>query len=96
MVFVFALDKEIATLLLDEPDAHLHSDLEKELFKELEGISKKTNKQILFATHSPEIIKNTEPDHILKIEKDNIEFLTTERQKVVLTIRVRFRNKPLI
>ena len=95
MVFVFTLEKDIDTLLLDEPDAHLHTDLEKELFKELDAISKNTNKQILFATHSPEIIKTTAHNHILKIDKGNADFLTTERQKVMLLSGLGSEYNPL-
>lgn len=83
-VFVFALDPNISVLLLDEPDAHLHTSLQWQLFEKLIDLSSRNQKQVLFATHSTEIIKGVKPELILKVDGNSISFLTQERQKVTL------------
>ncbi len=83
-VFAFALDKNINLLLLDEPDAHLHTSLQWQLFEKLIDLSRRNEQQVLFSTHSSEIIKGVNPNIILKVDGDSISFLTQERQKVTL------------
>lgn len=84
-VFALATDPTISTLLLDEPDAHLHSSLQGQLLEKLENIASTTGKQILVATHSSELLRNSEPERILEISSNNTpRFLSTEDQKVGL------------
>lgn len=84
-VFALATDPNISTLLLDEPDAHLHSSLQGQLLEKLEEIAVSTGKQVLVATHSSEILRNSEPERILEIASNkNPRFLSTEEQKVGL------------
>lgn len=83
-VFVFALNKDTNVLLLDEPDAHLHTSLQWQLFEKLINLSKINQQQVLFATHSSEIIRGVNPNVLLKVDGNNISFLTQERQKVTL------------
>lgn len=66
-VFALATDPEINVLLLDEPDAHLHSSLQEQLLDSLSAITSTTGRQILLATHSTEILRNAEPADILHI-----------------------------
>ena len=44
-------------LLLDEPDAHLHSDSQGRLYDALKGAAAATGTRILFASHSPQLIQ---------------------------------------
>jgi predicted ATPase len=83
-VFVFALDETTDVLLLDEPDAHLHTSLQWQLFEKLIELSSRNQQQVLFATHSTEIIKAVKPVLLLRVDGNNISFLTQERQKVTL------------
>lgn len=84
-VYALACDPRIDVLLLDEPDAHLHCSLQAALFKKLEDLSTKTRKQVLIATHSSEILRNAEPNKILRVDKSNgPRFLRLESQKVSL------------
>ena len=84
-VYALATDPEISTLLLDEPDAHLHCSLQLQLLKQLENIAEKTGKQVLIATHSAEILRNSPPEKILEVRADRSpRFLKTEDQKVGL------------
>lgn len=73
-------------LLLDEPDAHLHSSLQEQLLDSLRTIAVGTDKQILVATHSAEILRNAEPADILHVRAGGKggRYLFEERQKVGL------------
>jgi predicted ATPase len=83
-VFALATDPEIDVLLLDEPDAHLHSSLQEQLLESLRGIAAAAGKQVLVATHSSEILRNAEPTDILNIQRKGGKYLVEERQKVGL------------
>jgi predicted ATPase len=83
-VFALSTDPEIDVLLLDEPDAHLHSSLQEQLLESLREIAGATGKQILVATHSSEILRNAEPSDILNIQRKGGRYLVEEKQKVGL------------
>jgi predicted ATPase len=83
-VFALATDPDINVLLLDEPDAHLHSSLQEELLTSLRSIAAGSGKQILVATHSTEILRNAEPQDILHVRDGGGTYLTEEHQKVGL------------
>lgn len=55
----------VNTLVVDEPDIYLHPDLQHKLY----GLLKETNKQVLLATHSVEMINEAEHDEIVLIDK---------------------------
>jgi predicted ATPase len=52
-------------LLLDEPDAHLHVILQKQIYDTIRRAATKQNCQVLIATHSEILIDNTSPAQIL-------------------------------
>jgi len=82
-VYALAADPSIDILLLDEPDSHLHCSLQQKLVEQLKVLAQKTNKQILIATHSTEIIRNTKPEMILELSrKRSPRFLVDEYQKI--------------
>jgi AAA domain, putative AbiEii toxin, Type IV TA system len=82
-VFALATDTELDLLLLDEPDAHLHSSLQEELLESLRQVTADSGKQMLVATHSTEILRNAEPTDILHVRRgQGSGYLTTETQKV--------------
>ncbi|OOZ39329.1 hypothetical protein BOW53_12025 [Solemya pervernicosa gill symbiont] len=83
-VISLALDPSYHVIFLDEPDAHLHSSLQFSLLEELEHLATKYNKQILFATHSTELISSVPPQRIMKFEKGKVKVLTDESQKTTL------------
>ena len=56
--------KQTTTILFDEPDAHLHINLQRHI---LNYLKQNTQTQILIATHSEEFIKNAELNSILSI-----------------------------
>lgn len=83
-VFALALDPEINVILLDEPDAHLHSSLQTLLVSELERIAKSHSKQILLATHSTEILRWADHSDILKFSGSKAKYLSGEEAKIGL------------
>lgn len=84
-VFALATDPSISILLLDEPDAHLHSSLQGLLLEKLEVLAAKSGKQVLVATHSSEILRHSPPPRILQVSTNQApRFLVSEEQKVGL------------
>jgi predicted ATPase len=85
-VFALATDPDLNVLLLDEPDAHLHSSLQEQLLDSLRELAAVTGKQILVATHSAEILRNAEPSDILHIRTGGQggRYLVEESQKIGL------------
>lgn len=81
-VFTFALSPNTDMVLLDEPDAHLHPTLQHEIIKQLEKISYSTGKQILFSTHSPELIKAHPAERILSISHNSTKYLQDDQGKI--------------
>ena len=53
------------TIVLDEPDVYMHPDLQRKLFRLVNG----RYSQAILATHSVEIMAEAEPDNILIIDK---------------------------
>ncbi|ABO24140.1 AAA ATPase [Shewanella loihica PV-4] len=83
-VLSLSLDPSYQIVFLDEPDAHLHPTLQFALLKELNVLAEKYEKQILFATHSTELIASQSPDKILKFEASKVTLLSEEHQKIGL------------
>jgi len=66
-LFGFIHLRQPTIVLFDEPDAHLHGSLQDALLVEFEHLVDE-GRQILFATHSREMITRIDPSHILSIE----------------------------
>jgi predicted ATPase len=62
---------ESDVVLLDEPDAHLHPNLQASLAKALRKIQKELNIQIIISTHSTTIIRLAEPSEVIPITSVN-------------------------
>lgn len=60
-------NKNSSIFLIDEPDIYLHSDLQRQLL----GILKSLGPDIIIATHSTEMISETDLNDILLINKEN-------------------------
>lgn len=85
-VYTLALSPETEVVLLDEPDAHLHTSLQYQLIERLEGSSIDFNKQILIATHSTEILRHAEFSRIMQVKGTGGKYLTEADQKVGLFV----------
>ena len=57
--------RDASLLIIDEPDIYLHSDLQRQLV----GILKNLNPHVLIATHSTEIISETDAGDLLVVDK---------------------------
>lgn len=58
-------------VLLDEPDAHLHPNMQIALAKSLQKIQKELNIQFIISTHSAAIIKTVKPSNVIPISAEN-------------------------
>ena len=58
-VLSYAYREETDVLLLDEPDAHMHGNLQVALFEELLKVCNKQNKQVIIATHSARMVEES-------------------------------------
>jgi predicted ATP-dependent endonuclease of OLD family len=66
MTFLVKLGRK-ETLVLDEPDIYLHSDMQKKLV----NICKERSNQVILATHAVDIIEESDPDDIVSIDKNS-------------------------
>ena len=66
-LFGFILLRQPTIMLLDEPDVHLHGSLQQALHQELQRFTA-NGKQVLFATHSRELIARMLPEQIVYLE----------------------------
>lgn len=99
LAFVYGYP-EVTTILFDEPDAHLHVNLQRQI---VNYFKLNTQKQFIIATHSEEFIKGVEINSILSIlsgspkrvnsnneiiqalsEIDNIDVVRTEQSPFIL------------
>lgn len=95
-VFALALDKNNDVLLLDEPDAHLHSSLQSLLMEKLENICEENSKQILMVSHSSELIKSIDYQKILHVENSKAEYLKNNEEKVLVLEGLGSKYFPLL
>lgn len=81
-VLAVVLSKDINVVLLDEPDAHLNATLQKEMVESLISYSLLQDKQILLATHSPELIRTLDHERIMFVEKGAAKYLSGDAGKI--------------
>jgi predicted ATPase len=65
MLLGFFYARPASILLLDEPDAHLHVVLQKQVYDRLREISRRHGCQLLIATHSEVLVDGTSPERIV-------------------------------
>jgi energy-coupling factor transporter ATP-binding protein EcfA2 len=73
-------------VLLDEPDAHLHSSMQRLVVDLLVSLNKADNVQVVMATHSKEIVNYVDASHILPIGRKEPKARSLERHASVLPI----------
>lgn len=81
-VYALALSPDVDAVLLDEPDAHLNATLQKELLMSLAHVATIRGKQVLMATHSPELIRFYDHDKILAVADRKAKYLQEDMGKV--------------
>lgn len=65
MLLSFFYARRASILLLDEPDAHLHVILQKQVYDRLRQVASQRGCQLLIATHSEILVDSTSPEKIL-------------------------------
>lgn len=66
LLSIFDTKKELNIILLDEPDSHIHRDIQKRLIKVLLDYTRNT--QIFITTHNESLIRNSKPEYIFHLE----------------------------
>ncbi len=84
LLLAFFYARPSTVLLIDEPDAHMHMILQKQIYDHLRTIASKRNCQLIVATHSEVVIDNTDPSKIISFygEKPHQLVHDTERSGV--------------
>jgi energy-coupling factor transporter ATP-binding protein EcfA2 len=57
-------------LLIDEPDSHLHPELQEKLGNVLKDVTKEMDAQLFVATHSPDVIDSFKPNEVYFISAE--------------------------
>jgi hypothetical protein len=70
LILAFMFARPSSLILLDEPDAHLHVLLQKQLYDILRRLCHERKGQLLIATHSEVLIDNTSPDQIVSFYRE--------------------------
>ena len=86
-VYALAVSPAVDTLLLDEPDAHLHPTLQSQLLESLSAMAARAKKQMLVATHSTELLRHAPVDRVLEVRSKGsprVRYLSLDHQKVGL------------
>jgi predicted ATPase len=83
LLLAFFYARPSSVLLLDEPDAHLHVILQKQIYDQLRSIAAERRCQLIIATHSEVLIDGTSPDQILSFYREpHLLIHDTERDQV--------------
>jgi len=89
MLLTFLHIRPGSVLLLDEPDAHLHTILQDAIFGELKAVSVKQHSQLIIATHSEVIINSVEPTELCVIfGQPRMLASTEERNSLIRSLAV--------
>ncbi len=70
LILSFMLARPSSLILLDEPDAHLHVLLQKQLYDILRSLCHRNKGQLVIATHSEVLIDSTSPSQIVSFYQD--------------------------
>jgi AAA15 family ATPase/GTPase len=71
LLSIFDEKKDLNIILLDEPDSHIHRDIQKRLLDIL--IKNTPNTQIFITTHNESLIRSSSPEYIFHLEGDTIK-----------------------
>ena len=65
LLFAFLYARPASVLLLDEPDAHQHVILQRQVYDRVRAVARRRGGQVLVATHSEVVIDATEPARVI-------------------------------
>ncbi len=72
LLLSFFYARPVSIFLLDEPDAHLHFILQREILDRIKLIAKSRSCQLIIATHSEVLLNDTDPEQIISLIKKPI------------------------
>jgi len=67
LLSLYEKSKDLNLILLDEPDSHIHRDIQKRLMNVLMDFSE--NLQIFISTHNESLIRSSKPEQIFHLER---------------------------
>lgn len=70
LLLSFFYSKDSGLVLFDEPDAHLHIVLQKQVYDKIRAVAQQTQSQLIIATHSEIVIDSTDPNNVLSFYRD--------------------------
>lgn len=89
LLLAFFYARPSSVLLLDEPDAHLHFILQREIFDLLRNVAQERNCKLIIATHAEVLLAGAEPEQIVSFVGDRPQRLMNQHQKTALTDALR-------
>jgi energy-coupling factor transporter ATP-binding protein EcfA2 len=81
LLLSFFYARPSSVLLLDEPDAHLHFILQREVLDHLRAIAERRGCKLIIATHAEVLLQDAEPDQIVSFVGPSPTRLLDQRQK---------------
>ncbi len=80
---VYGFDLKNGLLIIDEPELHLHTSMQKKYFQILKKIAEPFNLQVILATHSPVFIDENTIQNTFRFSKqENNSFITRPNRKI--------------
>ncbi len=84
LLFAFFYARPGSVLLLDEPDAHLHVILQREMHEALRTVATHRRSQLLIATHSEVLLDATSPESVISFVRKPPSALGTKGERDAL------------
>ena len=81
LLLAFLYARPATVILLDEPDAHQHVVLQKQVYDLLRKVARELGGQIVVATHSEVVLDATDPDRVLGFFGESPRALTDRRAR---------------
>lgn len=85
LLLAFFYARPSSVLLLDEPDAHLHFILQREIFDHIRNVAQSRACKLIVATHAEVLLSGAEPDAIVSFVGSRPKRLITQHEKRALT-----------
>ena len=83
LLLAFLYARPASVILLDEPDAHQHVVLQKQVYGLLRKVARERGGQVVLATHSRVLLDATTPERVLSFRGDEYHALTTDASQSV-------------
>ncbi len=86
MLALYEDRRDLNLVLLDEPDSHIHRDIQKRLIQKLKATP---NAQIFLTTHNESLLRSTSPRHIFHIQDTGDGISAVEYKPIVDAANIR-------